>query len=171
MKTTASLLDFSERPVWLAWRYELRDQDGEPTKVPYDPKNGRRGKSNDSATWGTLPVAKQRAKQIINGLGGGVGIVLGVDRDDDLRLGGIDLDTCRNPETGDIEEWAQTVIDRIASYTEASPSQTGVKIFYFYRVAALSRIRELLYPNLHGKTFARHREGRHPPAIQFDISN
>jgi replicative DNA helicase len=42
---------------------------------------------------------------------------------------GIDLDGCRNPDTGHVESWAQTWIDRFATYTEVSPSGTGVKLW------------------------------------------
>jgi hypothetical protein len=42
---------------------------------------------------------------------------------------GIDLDGCRDKESGAIESWAQRIIDQAASYTEISPSETGVKIF------------------------------------------
>jgi primase-polymerase (primpol)-like protein len=42
---------------------------------------------------------------------------------------GTDLDGCRDPETGRIAEWAQVIVDSVNSYTEVSPSETGVKIF------------------------------------------
>ena len=42
---------------------------------------------------------------------------------------GIDLDGCRNPISGEIRDWAKTTILRFNSYTEVSPSGTGVKIF------------------------------------------
>lgn len=42
---------------------------------------------------------------------------------------GIDLDGCRDPETGAIEDWALRIIEQANSYTEISPSGTGVKIF------------------------------------------
>ena len=41
---------------------------------------------------------------------------------------GSDLDRCRDPETGTIEPWAQEIIDEIRSYTEISPSGTGIRI-------------------------------------------
>jgi putative DNA primase/helicase len=41
---------------------------------------------------------------------------------------GIDLDKCRDPETGTIEEWAQEIIISLRSYTEISPSGRGVHI-------------------------------------------
>ncbi len=42
---------------------------------------------------------------------------------------GVDLDKCRNPETGELEEWATEIIQDLDGYTEASPSGTGVHIF------------------------------------------
>jgi hypothetical protein len=42
---------------------------------------------------------------------------------------GVDLDGCRDPETGAIESWAQRWIDALNSYTEISQSRTGVKIW------------------------------------------
>ena len=41
---------------------------------------------------------------------------------------GIDLDKCRNPETGEITPWAADIVDRLNSYTEVSPSGTGLRI-------------------------------------------
>src|SRR5215210_3226228 len=42
---------------------------------------------------------------------------------------GVDLDDCINPETGELSPWAAKIIDRLDSYTEISPSLTGVKIW------------------------------------------
>ena len=39
---------------------------------------------------------------------------------------GVDLDNCRNRETGEIAEWAWVIIRTLDSYTEVSPSGTGV---------------------------------------------
>lgn len=41
---------------------------------------------------------------------------------------GVDLDHCRDPQTGAIEPWARDIIDRLASYAEVSPSGTGVHV-------------------------------------------
>ena len=54
----------------------------------------------------------------------GVGFVFNGD-----GLGGVDLDACRDPGTGELTSWAQEVVDDFASYTEVSPSGTGLKIF------------------------------------------
>jgi hypothetical protein len=61
----------------------------------------------------------------VEGLKGfsGIGFVLTGD-----GLGGVDLDHCRDPETGKIAGWALDIIGDFASYTEVSPSGCGVKI-------------------------------------------
>ncbi|ELZ68779.1 hypothetical protein C457_10976 [Haloferax prahovense DSM 18310] len=41
---------------------------------------------------------------------------------------GVDLDDCRDPETGDVDEDAQDIIERLDSYTEISPSGTGYHV-------------------------------------------
>ena len=45
------------------------------------------------------------------------------------KIVAIDLDGCRNPETGAITPAAQEIIERFASYTEVSPSGEGIRIF------------------------------------------
>ena len=42
---------------------------------------------------------------------------------------GVDLDHVRDPTTGETQEWAQDIVDRLDSYTEISPSGTGLRIF------------------------------------------
>jgi hypothetical protein len=42
---------------------------------------------------------------------------------------GFDLDNCRNPDSGEIAGWAQDIIAKLNSYSEISPSGTGVKVF------------------------------------------
>ena len=54
-----------------------------------------------------------------------IGVVLTETSD----LFGQDLDACRNPKTGKITEWAREIIDALYTYTEISPSGTGVKAF------------------------------------------
>jgi hypothetical protein len=44
------------------------------------------------------------------------------------RLCGVDLDHSRDPETGDIEPWAQEAVIALNSYTEASPSGAGLHV-------------------------------------------
>lgn len=111
---------------WVAWREENRK--GKPTKVPYSPHGGA-AKSNDASTWADRAHALKRAREI----GGGLGFMLG--ELDGQAFGGVDLDSCLDPETGALEPWAREVVDRFASYAEISPSGRGVKVFFRYASA------------------------------------
>jgi len=54
----------------------------------------------------------------------GVGFVF----TDDDPIVGVDLDDCRDPETGEVDSEAQDIIERLDSYTEISPSGTGYHV-------------------------------------------
>lgn len=108
-----------QRRQWVCWRYEERD--GKKTKVPYAPVTGRRASSRDPSTWGGYEEAVRAAKE--RGMSG-VGFVFTAEDD----LCGVDLDGCLDPETGEIERWVQEIVEELDSYTEISPSGTGVHI-------------------------------------------
>jgi primase-polymerase (primpol)-like protein len=76
---------------------------------------------NDPATWGTFESAKKRFNE---GDVDGFGFVF---TENDPYVG-IDLDNCRDKKTGTITDRAQKIISSFASYTELSPSGTGVHI-------------------------------------------
>ena len=110
---------------WVCWKSETRiktDGTKYQTKVPYDPRTGERAKTDDPATWTTY-------EQAIGAYwaGGYAGVGLVVSDDDDIV--GIDLDKCRDPETGELKTWAQTIVDTFDSYTSVSASGLGVRIF------------------------------------------
>src|SRR5262249_12807687 len=58
---------------------------------------------------------------------------------EDDPYAGIDLDDCRNPETGVIAPWARRIIAVLSSYTEISPSGTGVHIYVQGRLPGQGR--------------------------------
>lgn len=91
-------------------------------KHPIDPATGQNAKPNDPATWGTLEAAQAAASRY--GLRG-VGVLLG------QGLCGIDIDHCRDPSTGSLSEMAAQIIDQMQTYTEASPSGTGVHLLFW----------------------------------------
>jgi primase-polymerase (primpol)-like protein len=107
------------RRQWVLWKTVLRG--GKPTKVPFQP-NGREARSNDPETWAPFPKVVSAY-----GRGGydGIGYVFSFY---DPYVG-IDLDGCRDPQTGEVTDWAREVITKLDSYSEVSPSGTGVKIF------------------------------------------
>ena len=43
----------------------------------------------------------------------------------DASYAGVDLDKCRDPQTGVTEQWAIQIIKELGSYTELSQSKTG----------------------------------------------
>ena len=109
------------RPQWVRWRYEERD--GYFTKVPYCATAFKRASSSDLLTWSTFGAAWA-----------------GLDVDSFDGIGfmfcsgdpfvGIDLDKCRDPETGEIEEWAREILESFenAVHVEVSPSGRGIHL-------------------------------------------
>ena len=107
------LAGYLDERRWVAWRYEERA--GSLTKVPYQTAT-RRASSTDPSTWLTYAEAQQLEAD-------GIGIMLTGD-----GLGGVDLDECRDPETGELADWAREIVDDFRSYAEVSPSGRGVKV-------------------------------------------
>ena len=122
-------LEFKSLTQWVLWAYEHRD--GKWTKVPSFRRRKTEGgyvsgkaKANDSNTWMTFQdtVGYFEKNQIV---WAGVGLELHPDD----PYSGIDIDHCRDPETGELSELAQTIASALDSYTEVSPSGTGLRIF------------------------------------------
>jgi putative DNA primase/helicase len=108
------------RPQWVVWRYEKRG--GEWTKVPYTPGANTLASTSDLMTWRTFPEALNAVE------GGGYDGVGFVFCSGD-PFTGIDLDKCRDPETGELEAWAAKILAAFThAYKEVSPSGRGVHI-------------------------------------------
>jgi hypothetical protein len=109
--------------------HELKDDDAwvccDEEKVPHIPlKTGwlRRASSTDPETWRTY---EQAEAALATGRYCGIGRVITAQ---DPYVG-VDLDGCRVPDTRRIDSWAWSIAERLNSYTEVSPSQTGIKIW------------------------------------------
>ena len=99
-------------------RVELRD--GRQTKVPYCAfQPTKKASTIDPATWCDFETAR---KTIADGRLPLLGFVLGDG------FVGVNLDKCRNAETGVTDAWALAIIERLDSYTEVSVSGTGVHV-------------------------------------------
>ena len=108
-----------DREQWLCWRTETRDN--KLTKVPVSPHDGGFGKVNEPSTWASFEVAVDALTQDeIAGLG------FVFTKND--TIAGIDLDNMRDPETGALTERAEEIVARLDSYTEVSPSGTGLHV-------------------------------------------
>jgi putative DNA primase/helicase len=110
---------------WVNWRYEHQPKRNavKPwTKVPKNPATGANASPTDPQTW----AAFAQASVVFNGNADldGIGFVLTAA---DPYVA-IDLDGCRDPDTGEIQPWAQAIIDHFRSYTEISPSAAGIRI-------------------------------------------
>jgi len=109
---------------WVAWR-AVPKQDGKTDKIPVDPKTGGAGSVSDRGTWSSFQDAYTYYKKNLLRRGG-VGFVF-TEKD---PFAGADLDNCRNPTSGVIRDWAKTYLIRFNTYSEISPSETGVKLFF-----------------------------------------
>jgi putative DNA primase/helicase len=116
--------ELRQRRQWVAWRVEMRpDRTGAPraTKVPVDARTGRNASATNPATWTDFNRTVDYAQRH----DAGIGYVFAADD----PYSGVDLDKCRDPQSGAITAWTHGVIQLLDSYTEVSPSATGVKIF------------------------------------------
>ena len=50
-------------PQWVCWRLE-EDGKGRPTKIPYNPKTGRRASSTNPTSWAALELAQEAHNSI-----------------------------------------------------------------------------------------------------------
>jgi len=88
---------------------------------PYNPGTGRKASSTDLLTWSPFDCVYGAYKA---GRYDGIGFVL-CSGD---PLTGIDLDGCRDPESGEIAPWVEEIVRFFDSYTEISPSGEGLHI-------------------------------------------
>ncbi|WP_224338252.1 hypothetical protein [Haloprofundus halobius] len=108
-----------ERDQWVCWRSEKRG--GKSTKIPVGPGVGSFASSTDSETWSDFETALEYHQR---GQADGLGFVF----TDEDPIVGVDLDDCRDPESGEVDEDAQDIIERLDSYTEVSPSGSGFHV-------------------------------------------
>lgn len=114
--------ELASLPQWICWRLEPDPKNDKPRKVPYDPKTGRKASSTNPQSWATLAQAlAAKDKYLFTGVGFVFTEVGGIV--------GVDIDHCRN-EDGSFNETAQAILDKAPSYTEISPSGSGLHIFF-----------------------------------------
>lgn len=112
-------LEMKKAPQWVA----------RVGKVPINPHNLRGASANNKNTWGTF-------EQAYNSIGKQAGSPESVKGKKCDGIGfelcppfcGIDIDHCFNPSTGELTKEAADIINVIDSYTEFSPSGTGIHI-------------------------------------------
>ena len=111
--------ELRRRDQWVVWKIEQRD--GKGTKVPYIAGSVGRASATESLTWRSFEDAVLALR---TGPYAGVGFVFSSGD----PYAGVDLDGCRDSETGELEEWAVQIVRELDGYAEASPSGTGVHV-------------------------------------------
>ena len=146
------------RNQWVAWK-AVPDYDKDmnlkpkPRKVPINVRSGRGAQPNNPGTWSSFDDVMAFIEEWagmdhthIDGKGndqiGPVSEYPGFMFDADDPYCGIDLDDCRNPDTGDVAPWAREIIEHFNSYTELSQSGTGFHIVIKGQKPAGSRSRK-----------------------------
>lgn len=126
--STITALDntFTDREQWVCWRLDTRD--GTHLKVPIKPfptahPENRRASHTDPSTWSEFQAALS-FHRTTGSETAGIGYVFTADG----PFAGIDLDDCRDSETSQIDGWARSIVTRLDSYAEVSPSGTGVHV-------------------------------------------
>lgn len=104
-----------ESALFCVWKKEERG--GKPTKIPYNPITGGKAQPNNKTTFAPFEAA---AAVMGNYDGLGIGIFDG--------LCAIDIDHCI--KDGKPSEMAADIISTMDSYTEYSPSGSGVHIYF-----------------------------------------
>lgn len=113
--------DLKELPRWVVYRLRpKRGGSGRPDKIPLDVRGGH-ARSNDPATWSTFDEAVEAMRLLP---ADGVGFMFDSDADDVI---GIDLDECVRQDG--VDPWAVEVAQVFSTYTEISPSGTGLHLF------------------------------------------
>ena len=121
-----ALAELQAWPHWVCWR--TIERDGKPTKVPLQP-NGKPASSTDPKTWTSYLACEHVVER---GKFDGVGYVFS-PTDEFL---GIDFDKCVTPPTAFAQAAGETgihpavaeIIAELGSYTEYSPTRTGLHV-------------------------------------------
>ena len=109
--------ELRQEDIWCVWKRE--DRGGKPTKIPYNPKTGERAETNNPSTFGPFLLAEER---YMTEDYDGVGIRLS------KGYSAVDIDHCC--EDGFISDFALSIISELKSYTEYSPSKSGLRIIF-----------------------------------------
>jgi len=109
--------ELQQVPHWILWK--LEEVDGRKTKVPYK-TSGYKASTVNPKDWTTF----EHTQDALSGFDdySGSGFVF------TPPYIGVDLDKCRDLQTGIVEPWAAEAITMLDSYTEFSPSKTGFHI-------------------------------------------
>jgi len=155
-----------ELPRWAVWRFKPSTDGKKPGKMPIDPKTGRAASISDPSTWGAFEEASEALKK---GWGEDLNFACG-DTDEGCDVAGIDIDHVRDKETGSINcQFSRAVYDQFSkagAYIEASPSGTGLRIFFIGKLAKFGKGKQGF---THFEAYGNGEGGRHFLAVTGDV--
>lgn len=105
---------------WVCWGSNTIT-DERQLKKPFNPRTGWGAQADNMDTWSDYATARGAVE---------AGSYLGLGFELGFGIAGIDLDGARDPETGAITPEAAAIIKELDSYTEVSPSGTGLHILF-----------------------------------------
>ena len=129
--------ELRDRPQWVTWRMVQRTGGSKPTKIPHNPRTGNAASTTDSSTWAPFDVA---LAAYLADKGDGIGYVFSPDD----PYTGIDLDKCRDIDTGKLADWAKDIVARFATYTELSPTGSGLHLIVLGKLPKNGRRKGLI---------------------------
>jgi putative DNA primase/helicase len=121
-KLPAALAPMMARPNWMTWRPVQRN--GRVQKPPCQASNPRRFADYTNPDHRSDYVTARAAVEA----GNANGLTYATTEGDELAA--IDLDNCRDADTGSIDPWAKRLLKGAkGAYVEISPSGTGLHVW------------------------------------------
>jgi len=113
-QSLCSIADLKNLPQWVCYSHK--------SKCPLNPQTGKGADCNDPTTWGAYEQARTTWAGNKSWYAG-----LGFEFVKEQGITGVDLDKC--VIDGKLTDFAERVIRQLNSYTEYSPSSTGIHIW------------------------------------------
>lgn len=119
--------DLKKKHNWVCWKSEVRND--KLTKIPIAPWKFEKGQFRAVSATEKNNLTRFRVARGFADKYESIGIGYSFQPEDDVV--GIDLDDVRDRDSGEIDEWAEEVIEDLNSFTEISPSGTGFHVYVF----------------------------------------
>lgn len=124
--------ELRKKEQWVNWIHH--HQKG---KIPIDSKTGQWAKSSDSTTWSNFGLAVTKINKEL-----GLGFMV------EEPVVAIDIDDCIGENSVVISQLAKDIINKFKTYTEKSPSKTGLHLFCLGTINKAYKKKGIeIYPN------------------------
>ena len=121
------------RKKWVGYRVEIVPRRKKPQKIPKIGDKNINAKVTEKRDWRSISVVMRHADEYKYD---GVGVCISMDD----PFVAVDIDDCRDPITGKLKKYAIGIMMTLNSYTEVSPSGTGIHIIARGSLPILGRV-------------------------------